>query len=547
MANRLINESSPYLQQHAHNPVDWYPWGKEAFDRAARENKPVLLSIGYSTCHWCHVMERESFENEDTARLMNKEFVSIKVDREERPDLDHLYMEAAQAMTGRGGWPLTVFLTPEGVPFFAGTYFPPQDTMGMPGFPKVLITVAGSYHNQHARISEASESIVSYLNQAAGKQESPESLEADLLKQAYLQLSESFDREHGGFGKEPKFPQPMVMEFLLRYFIRSQEPQALEMVEKTLLEIARGGIHDQIGGGFHRYSTDARWLVPHFEKMLYDNALLSRIFLHAFQVTGKAIYSQVARKTLEYVLREMTGAEGGFFSAQDADSEGEEGKYYVWTDRQIDRVLGSKEGEIIRKYYGVTQDGNYEGNNILYIHADPKDLAGEYNLKLPELETLITDARSRLLSEREKRVHPGRDDKVLVVWNCLTVAAFAEAGQVLGENRYIKAAETCASLLLDKLWKDRNLLRVYNKGLGRVPAFLEDYASLGEGLLTLYEVTLQPRWFEEALGVASVMVEKFWDTSGGCFYDTANDAESLFYRPRNTFDNASPSGLSQAS
>ncbi|MBI4334966.1 MAG: thioredoxin domain-containing protein, partial [Chloroflexi bacterium] len=432
MPNRLAGETSPYLRQHAANPVDWYPWGDEALGEARARDKPILLSIGYSSCHWCHVMERESFENEETARLMNENFVNIKVDREERPDLDHIYMEAVQAITGRGGWPLTVFLTPAGDAYFGGTYFPPQDVHGLPSFRKILIAAAEAYRSERTSIQESADAVRSYLEQLSYQKPQAKALSDDVLKRACSKLSAAFDKRNGGFGEAPRFPQPMVLEFLLRYHLRTvaarravpaadrraapaAERMALEMVETSLERMARGGIYDQLGGGFHRYSTDAAWLVPHFEKMLYDNALLSRVYLHAYQVTAKPLYRSIAEGTLEYVLREMTAPGGGFCSAQDADTEGEEGKYYLWTPAEIEDALGSEQAGMVSDYFGVTGPGNYEGKNVLHV-------AGEGTLPAPAGDGLLEEARSRLLAYRERRVRPGRDDKVLAGWNGLMMA-----------------------------------------------------------------------------------------------------------------------------
>ena len=539
MPNRLIHETSPYLLQHAHNPVDWYPWGEEALKRAQEGDKPILLSIGYSACHWCHVMERESFENAEIARIMNESFINIKVDREERPDLDLVYMTALQHLTGSGGWPLTMFLTPQGRPFFGGTYFPPEDRQGIAGFPRVLQAVAAAYHSRRQELEGAADHLQARLQESLAHEASLEPLTSDLVVTAYWGLVSQFDPLHGGFGSAPKFPQPMLLEFLLRYHHRSGDAGALARVEMTLEQMARGGIYDQVGGGFHRYSTDAQWLVPHFEKMLYDNALLSRLYLHAYQATGKAFYRQVAQETLDYVLREMTSPLGGFYSAQDADSEGVEGKYYVWTAQEIAAALGG-EAEVVGRYFGVTPQGNFEGKDILYVPEDPVKFAQEAGLSPQALDDLLRRARQRLLAQREGRVHPGRDEKVLTGWNGLMLASLAQASLALGRPDYLQAAEASAAFLL----QGPSLHRSYKDGQGRVPGYLEDYAFLIDGLLALHEATLKPRWLAEALRLGGVMVEEFSD--GAILYDTGQGHEALVVRPRNIFDNALPSGGAMA-
>ncbi|MFQ6020210.1 MAG: thioredoxin domain-containing protein, partial [Dehalococcoidia bacterium] len=436
MPNRLIDETSPYLLQHADNPVDWYSWGEEALRRAKEEDKPILLSIGYSACHWCHVMERESFEDPETARVMNELFVSIKVDREERPDLDGIYMQAVQALTGQGGWPLTVFLTPEGEPFFGGTYFPPEDRHGLPGFPRVLQAVAEAYRTKREDVTRSAQQMASQLRQAAQSRPSPEPLTADILDQAYRSLDSRFDRQDGGFGAAPKFPQPMAHEFLLRYHHRSGESNALAMVELTLERMARGGMYDQIGGGFHRYSTDAVWLVPHFEKMLYDNALLSRLYLHAYQLTDRPLYRRIAEETLDYVLREMAAPDGGFYSAQDADSEGVEGKFYVWTRQEIESELGAEDGALLCRYFGVSDEGNFEGQNILYQPHDAETVAQQLGVPVERLTAALERGKAHLLAVRDRRVRPGRDEKILTAWNGLMLRSLAEAAGALDREEY---------------------------------------------------------------------------------------------------------------
>ena len=455
MPNRLIDETSPYLLQHAHNPVDWYPWGEEALGRAKAEDRPILLSVGYSACHWCHVMERESFEDPRIADLMNAEFVCIKVDREERPDVDSIYMGAVQAMTGRGGWPMTVFLTPEGKPFYGGTYFPPEDRHGIPGFPRVLASIANAYRQERGEVVLATERLLQQMRAMATAGRGVEPLTADVLAEAFAGISKDFDPKYGGIGLQPKFPQPMTYEFLLRYHLRTGDVRALEMVGTTLDRMAMGGIYDQIGGGFHRYSTDTYWLVPHFEKMLYDNALLVRLYLHAYQITRKPLYRRVVEETLDYVLREMTDPAGGFYSAQDADSEGEEGKFFVWRPEEIAEVLGEEDGALVSRYYGVTTVGNFEGRSILNVAPEAADDMERAGIAGERLDALLRRARAGLMEARSRRVPPERDDKVLTSWNGLMLAAFAEAAAVLDRDDYGRVAEKAASFLSESLRSGR--------------------------------------------------------------------------------------------
>ncbi len=547
MTNRLIDETSPYLLQHAHNPVDWYPWGEGALARSKAEDKPILLSIGYSACHWCHVMERESFEDAAIATLMNDNFVNIKVDREERPDLDAVYMEAVQLLTGSGGWPMTVFLTPEGKPFYGGTYFPPSDRMNMPGFPRVLQAVSEAYRTNRGEIERVTQQLTEQMGRTGQLSPSDNPLSVEVLHEAYSRLATNFDYQNGGFGAAPKFPQPMTPEFLLRYHHHGYNPRALELVELTLKKMAYGGMYDQLGGGFHRYSTDAFWLVPHFEKMLYDNALLARLYLHAFQVTGRDLYRRITEETLDYVLREMTDGKGGFYSAQDADSEGEEGKFFVWTPRQIQSVLGEADGDIFNRYYGVTDAGNFEGANILNVPVEPEVFAAELGITRGYLESVIARSKTRLLGEREKRIHPLRDDKVLASWNGLMLRSFAEAAATLGRPDYLEAAISNAAFLLEEMLRDGRLLRTWREGQAKLPGFLEDYACVIDGLLALYEATFNVRWLNYAVTLTDTMVELFWDEGIGGFYDTGLEHESLVTRPRDVFDNAQPCGGSVTS
>jgi uncharacterized protein YyaL (SSP411 family) len=561
VANRLAKETSPYLLQHAENPVDWYPWGEEALARARREDKPILLSIGYSACHWCHVMERESFEDPDTAALMNEGFVNIKVDREERPDLDSIYMQAVQAAMGQGGWPLTAFLTPEGRFFYGGTYFPPEPRHGMPSFRQLLGAMLDAYRNRREEIEEGSHRLLRLLSSGLAASEPEEGsgasahrrkeveLEAegpDLLNDAYRFLARRFDPVHGGFGPAPKFPQPTTLELLLRHFHGTGSEEALDMVLQTLREMARGGMRDHLGGGFHRYSVDARWLAPHFEKMLYDNGLLARVYLHAFQITGDAEFRDVATSTLDYILEDLTDPKGGFYSARDADSEGEEGLFYLWQPEQVLKVLGQEEGGLFNRIYDVTGIGNFEGQNILHLSAGLEALANAESLSVEELGTRLAQSREALKDARTRREPPFRDEKVLVGWNSFALRALAEAGATLQRTDYLDAARGNATFLLGSLRDDGRLRRSWKDGIARVPAFLEDYAGLGNALLTLYEATLEPEWLGETRTLTDQVMELFWEDDEGVFYDSPKDGETLVMRPRDVMDNATPSGNSLA-
>ena len=496
-ANRLAHESSPYLLQHAHNPVDWYPWGEEAFARARAEDKPILLSVGYSACHWCHVMERESFENPAIAEVMNKHFVSVKVDREERPDVDHIYMEAVQSMTGHGGWPMTVFLTPEGTPFYGGTYFPPVDRHNLPGFPRLLEALSEAWKTRREEVLKSGQQLASTLGQGGRLRGSAQPLGEEVLFSAFQNVSTQFDEEHGGLGGAPKFPQPMIWEFVLRFWKRSANPFAQRMVHTTLVRMARGGMYDQLGGGFARYSVDAQWLVPHFEKMLYDNAQLASLYLHAWLAFDDPECRRVCEETLDYLLREMTDPAGGFYSAQDADSEGHEGKFFVWSAHEIRQVLGA-DADIALRYWGVDRGLNFEGKNILYLAGEPE----------PDR---IADARRRLYEAREQRVHPARDDKVLASWNGLAARAFAEAGRALGRPDYIAAAVKNVEFLLGQMRRDGRLLRTWKAGEAKLNGYLEDYAMVSAALVDVYEATFDRRWLEEARALADAMLRLFWD------------------------------------
>jgi hypothetical protein len=544
-ANRLASETSPYLLQHAHNPVDWYPWGPEAFDVARREDRPVLLSVGYSACHWCHVMERESFENDEIAALMNRLFVSIKVDREERPDVDQIYMQAVQSMTGRGGWPMTVFLTPDGVPFYGGTYFPPVDRHGMPAFPRLLQSIADAYHGRRGEVLEAGRQLVESMQQSERLTRSASLLTNEVLVGAYLGLSGEFDERDGGFGQAPKFPQPMAWEAILRVWKRTGDARAIEMLRHTLTRMARGGIYDQLGGGFHRYSVDGQWLVPHFEKMLYDNAQLASLYLHGWLATGEPEYRRVTEETLDYVLREMTHPAGGYYSAQDADSEGIEGKFFVWSPEEIRAVLGDEAlARAALAYWGVDDGPNFEGHSILFVPRDPVEVAGTLGLSPADLAARIARARRMLYTQREKRVHPGLDDKVLASWNGLTLAALAEAASALARPDYLAAAVRNAEFLTSAMVRDGRLLRSWRDGQARITAYLEDHAMVGAGLLALYEATFDRRWLDESRRLAEETLRLFWNAERETFFDTGHDQESLVVRPRNIFDNAVPSGTS---
>src|SRR5256884_464782 len=515
--NRLINETSPYLLQHAHNPVDWYPWGEEALQKAKGEDKPILLSVGYSACHWCHVMERESFENEEIADLMNQHFVSIKVDREERPDIDSIYMQAVQALTQQGGWPMTVFLTPDGRPFYGGTYFPPRDRQYgqqvMPGFPRILLSMAEAYQKRREDVEEQGTQIADYLKQRSGSPfrrqggEPAETMPLELLGGASRELAAEFDPVNGGFGSAPKFPNTMSLEFLLRMYLhrikgelspQKSAPEELEIVETSLQRMANGGIYDQLGGGFHRYSVDAEWLVPHFEKMLYDNALLSRLYLHAYLVTSNPFYERIVEETLDYVVREMVSPEGGFYSTQDADSDGEEGKFFTWTAEEIETALLPEDAQLFMLYYDVTRAGNFEGKNILHVERDAESVVDEAQVNIETMQASLKRSREMLFQLRENRVKPGRDEKILSSWNGLMLRSFAEAARYLDRPDYLQVAINNAEFLLRELNRDGRLHRTYKDGRARLNGYLEDYTFLADGFLGLYEASFNPRWFAEA-------------------------------------------------
>ncbi|MDQ3744348.1 MAG: thioredoxin domain-containing protein [Acidobacteriota bacterium] len=544
--NRLAGESSPYLLQHAHNPVDWYAWGEEALERSKRENKPILLSIGYSACHWCHVMERESFEDEEIARLMNENFVCIKVDREERPDLDQIYMNAVQMMTRHGGWPLTVFLTPDLVPFYGGTYFPPEDRYQMPGFPRILSAVSEAFRTRPEEVQQSAWEILSELRRMSLARQSSELINHQLLDHAYRDIARGYDPRHGGFGSAPKFPSSMNLEFLLRTFKRTGDARALEMVVHTCRRMAEGGMYDQLGGGFHRYSTDARWLVPHFEKMLYDNALLTRLYLHAYQATGEESFRRVVIETLDYVAREMTDASGAFYSTQDADSEGVEGKFFVWDKAEIETLLGHEDARLFCAFYGVTEGGNFEEKNILNVARPAAEVARELGVSEEQLTEAVARARQILFEAREGRVKPGRDEKVITAWNALMLESFAEAAVVLEREDYRAVAERNAEFIGDSLTAAGLLLHVYKDGRAKHAGFLDDYAFVVSALVTLYETTGELRRLEAALRLTDKMIEEFWDEEEGGFFYNGRSGERLIVRQKDYFDNATPSGNSVA-
>lgn len=550
--NRLAGESSPYLLQHAHNPVDWFPWSEEALRRAKEENKPIFLSIGYSACHWCHVMERESFEDDETANILNERFIPIKVDREEHPDLDEIYMTAVQMMTGSGGWPLSVFLTSKLEPFFGGTYFPPEDRHGLPGFKTVLRAVAELWHEQPERVARSADELVRTLRASVAQASSPGGpLEASLLSHAAAELKSQFDPTWGGFGGPPKFPDAGAIALLLRQHLHTGDEQLLEMAAVTLDRMAYGGIHDQIGGGFHRYAVDAGWLTPHFEKMLYDNALLAKTYLEAWQATGKNLYRRVAAGILDYVLREMSDPRGGFHSSQDADSEGREGKYYLWRPDEIQTVLGERDGAFFCQYYGVSEPGNFEGSNILHVPHEPAAFARRQGIAEQQLHDRLTPLRRRLLAERNRRVPPGKDDKVLAAWNGMMISALARGYQVLGEKRYLEAAQRAADFVLSEMVRDGALLRTYRNygdghGVSKLPGYLDDYAEVSCALVDLYEAGFDHCRLKAADQLARRMLADFWDERHGGFYYTSAAHSNLLVRTKPVYDGPVPSGNSTA-
>ncbi len=542
MSNQLIHESSPYLLQHANNPVNWHPWGEEALARAKAENKPIFLSIGYAACHWCHVMEHESFEDPETAALMNENFVSIKVDREERPDLDSIYMQATTAMTGSGGWPMSVFLTPDLLPFYAGTYFPPVRRYNMPAFKDVLRSMANAWKEQRDEIDRVGSQVLQYIQPQMVSSDIKDTFTEESLENATKSLLDSYDWENGGWGNAPKFPQPMSVEFLLRRAVSNSpnREQALKASVHVLTAMSRGGMYDVVGGGFARYSVDNFWRVPHFEKMLYDNAQLAMAYLHGYLVSGEHRFRQVCEETLDFILREMTHPMGGFYSSLDADSEGEEGKFYVWTQNELQDVLDA-DFDIFKAAYGITSQGNWEGKTVLQRAMDDPTLAARFKLEPGTVRQKLSESHRKLLQMRSGRVRPGTDDKILVMWNALAVEAFAEAGRYLARKDYLDAGIRNAGFLLENLYIKDRLLRSWRDGQAKHNAYLEDYAGLILGLLSLYQSDSNPEWYTTALKLADEMVTHFSDPSGG-FFDTRDDHETLLVRPKDIQDNATPSG-----
>ncbi|MBI3408566.1 MAG: thioredoxin domain-containing protein [Planctomycetes bacterium] len=546
--NRLSHETSPYLRQHSHNPVDWFPWGEEALRKAKELDRPIFLSIGYSACHWCHVMERESFEDPEVGKILNENFISIKVDREERPDLDQIYMTAVQLLTQHPGWPMSVFLTPDLKPFYGGTYFPPKDHYNLPSFKRLLTHLIKVWREQRSVIEDHAGELTGHIQSAMALKAGADAVGPEVLRQAAANLRRAFDPQHGGFGGAPKFPHPMDLRLLLRIWHRFDDEDALSMVRTTLDHMAMGGIYDHLGGGFHRYSTDERWLVPHFEKMLYDNALLCQTYLEAYQATGEMLYCEVVQETLAYVQREMTSPEGPFFSTQDADSEGVEGKFFVWSHAEIERVLGKEEAELFAAIFDVTDSGNWEGHNILNRSRPYEQEAKLLKMPVEELRRRLEASKRKLFDEREKRVKPGRDEKILTAWNGLMIAAFAQAAQVLDNPDYLQAATRAADFVLSRMrTPDGRLLRTAGIGAGaKLNAYLEDYSYLIDALVSLYEADFEPRWIEAAREVARVMIEQFWDEKEGGFYYTGKEHERLIARGKDPHDHATPSGNSMA-
>jgi uncharacterized protein YyaL (SSP411 family) len=544
--NRLIHETSPYLLQHAHNPVDWYAWGDEAFQQARSENKPILLSIGYSACHWCHVMERESFENEQIAGLMNDLFVNIKVDREERPDLDEIYMNAVQMMTGRGGWPMTMFLTPEGKPFYGGTYFPPEDRYNVPGFPKILRGVANAYHKQPQDVENSVNQILARLETMSRSAESARPIESDIVIRAAEQLMQAHDSQHGGFGQAPKFPNAGVYELFLRAYQGSKNQRFLDVITFTLTKMADGGIYDHLGGGFHRYSVDEKWLVPHFEKMLYDNAQLVRIYVKAYQVTREPQFKEVVEETVNYILREMLQPDGGFYSTQDADSEGVEGKFFVWSPQEVSNILGTEAAEIFCRVYDVTEAGNFEHENILHPILTPEQASKYFNRNLDDIVSLLAGAKQKLFAHREKRIKPFRDEKLITAWNGLMLSGLADAIKITGNPDYRNAAMRTVEFIFSRMFREGRLLHTYKDGVAKILGYLDDYAFLAVGLLDLFEATFNRSLLAKATELANIMLVEFWDDNDGAFFYTGKSHEQLISRVKPAFDGSIPSGNSLA-
>jgi len=546
-SNRLSSETSPYLLQHKNNPVDWYPWGEAALARAESEDKPIFLSIGYSACHWCHVMEHESFEDNEVANILNANFISIKVDREERPDIDSIYMDAVQMISGQGGWPMSMFLFPDLRPFYGGTYFPPEDRWGRPGFKSLLVRIVEMYKKDKDNLHTNALKIVESLQDYSVPQSSDGVLSRNYIMNAVSSLKERFDSTWGGFGEKPKFPPSMALMLLLRVWKRNGDKELLEIVEFTLQRMALGGMYDQLGGGFHRYSVDEYWLIPHFEKMLYDNALLVQVYIEAFQATKNEFYKSIATETLDYVLREMSSPEGGFYAAQDADSEGEEGKFFAWTPSEIYEVLGEKEGKFFTSFYGVTEKGNFEkGTNALFIQKPPKKFCEDNNIEYEKLLFLLQNGKEKLFLHREKRIKPGLDDKILTSWNGLMIGSMAKAGRILNNQNYLDFAEKSADFILDKMWNGERFVRSYRLESGKLNAYLDDYAFMIQGLTELYESTFNSRWLDAAVDIAHQMSKLFEDNESGGFFFTSKDHEKLIVRKKMSQDGAIPSGNSIA-
>jgi len=544
--NRLIHETSPYLRQHAHNPVDWYAWGEEAFEKAQAENKPILLSVGYSACHWCHVMERECFENESIAGLMNKLFVNIKVDREERPDLDELYMSAVQMLTGRGGWPMTLFLTPDRKPFYGGTYFPPEDRGGMPGFPRVLMGVNQAFRERPVEVEKSVTQILHGLQRMSESTETDKSFSTTIIADSAAKVAQAYDADNGGLGQAPKFPNAGVYELFLRHYHHSKSERYLEMVTHTLTKMACGGIYDHLGGGFHRYSVDARWLVPHFEKMLYDNAQLLRVYSHAYKITGDPLFKLVVEETVSYLLREMLHSEGGFYSTQDADSEGEEGKFFVWSEAEVMAILGEDDGATFCRIYDVSEAGNFEERNILHPILTVDQASKYFCRESIEIERMNATAKQKLFVAREKRVRPFRDEKIITAWNGLMLSGLAEAIKVSAKASYVNAANRTIDFIFSKLFRDGLLLHSYKDGQARLLGFLDDYAYTAVGLLDSYEALMDRSALTRAIELAETMLGEFWDPQGGGFFYSGNLHEQLISRTKPVFDASMPSGNAMA-
>ena len=548
MANRLAKEQSPYLLQHADNPVDWFPWGREAMDKAAAENKPIFLSVGYATCHWCHVMAHESFEDPEVAEVLNQNYIPVKVDREERPDLDQVYMAACQALTGQGGWPLSVFLTPEGKPFYAGTYFPKTSRYGRPGFIDLLNMLAEKWQTSREVVNKAAEQLTGAIKAPTAGETAEKAPGREALENGIGQLMDRFDRRYGGFGAAPKFPTPHNLGFLLRWHHRTRDDQALAAVEKTLEGMAGGGLFDHIGFGFHRYSVDEKWLAPHFEKMLYDQALLTLAYLEAWQVSGREEYARVGRKIITYVLRDMTSPEGGFYAAEDADSEGREGRFYLWRPEEIIEELGEELGGLFCRYYDVTEAGNFEDAlSIPHVNENLDSFARKAGLPPDEVGDSLEKARGVLFERREKRIHPLKDDKILTAWNGLMIAALARAARTLEEDIYSLAAARAVDFILTELkTPSGRLMRRYRNGQVEHPGFLEDYAFMVWGLLEMYETTFEVPYLNEAVALTRVMIDLFWDREKHGFYFSGRENENLILKKKETYDGAIPSGNSVA-